>query len=127
MHARWRYRCRCSQIGSCAHYISFSLIVVVRGGVRLPDRAAWRTMNDEERWAQNAAASRAHRQDPEVRAREAAARRARRQADLEAVRAREAAAKRARRQADPETVRAKDAAAKRALREADQTTEHFTV
>ncbi|KAH7985132.1 hypothetical protein HPB52_024303 [Rhipicephalus sanguineus] len=45
-------------------------------GVRLPDRAAWRTMDDEERRVRKAAASRARRQDPEVRAREAAAKRA---------------------------------------------------
>ncbi|XP_037270936.2 uncharacterized protein LOC119163108 [Rhipicephalus microplus] len=71
------------------------------------------------RRARNAAAARARRQDPAVTARQAEAKRARRQANPE-LRLREAAAKRARRQANPE-LRRREAEAKRARRQADPT------
>lgn len=79
-----------------------------------------RHMEDKaaERRARKAAAARARRQNPEVRAREAEAARRRRETDPD-VRAREAEGARRRREADPETVRAREAARKRAYRRAD--------
>ncbi|XP_075728095.1 uncharacterized protein LOC119164523 isoform X3 [Rhipicephalus microplus] len=83
--------------------------VVCELEVGMSDKAAVRR-------ARKAAAARARRQDPNVRAREAEAARKRREADPK-LRAREAEAARNRRQADPE-LRAREAAMKRELRQA---------
>ncbi|XP_075724825.1 uncharacterized protein LOC119179990 isoform X2 [Rhipicephalus microplus] len=75
-------------------------------------------MDETKKRARWAAAARARRQDPAVRAREAAAKRVRRLAAPETVRAYDAARQRAHRAADPER-RAREAAAQRARRLAD--------
>ncbi|XP_049274464.1 uncharacterized protein LOC119402122 isoform X1 [Rhipicephalus sanguineus] len=117
-------RCTCS-------YCSYS----TNSGMNTPEAKA------AARRARRAAAARARRQDPAVKAREAEAKRARRQANPElraseaekwrarcradpALRARKAEADRKRRQENLEEVRARDAAAKRRKRSLPEVSSH---